>query len=179
MSELATLARPYASAAFATAMEREAIERWSHALSLLSDTVQDETVQRLIASPTKTPTQKAEVLMDLFEDQLDEYTRTFVRILAENRRLALIPAIQQEFAARLAQLKRTLAVEITSAISLSDQQIEQFTEQLQSKFQQQIQLTTTVDQSILGGALIRAGDIVLDNTVRGKLDRLRNTLQKT
>lgn len=179
MSELATLARPYASAAFETAMEHEAIDRWSQALSLLTDAVQDETVQRLIESPTKTPLQKSQALIELFEDQLDEYSRSFVRLLAENRRVALLPAIQQEFAARLAQLKRTLAVEITSAIPLSEQQIEQFTEHLQRKFQQQIQLTTTVDRSILGGALIRAGDIVLDNTVRGKLDRLRNTLQKT
>ena len=179
MTELATLARPYACAAFETAMERNAIDQWSRALHLLRDALQHEAIQQLLESPTKTPLQKAQFLLELFDAQLDMYTRGFVRVLAENRRLALIPAIQQEFAARLAELDRTLEVEITSAIPLSKQQKDRFTEQLEKKFQRRVQLTTTIDPSIIGGALIRAGDTVVDSTVRGKLDRLRNMLQRT
>ena len=179
MAELATLARPYASAVFEIAKEEELLDRWARVLTLLKTALDEPEVAQLIASPSHTPVRKAITLTDILGDQLNESMRRFVHILAENRRLELLPQILAEFETRLEEEQRTLSVEITSAIELSDPEKQQFEGALRQRFDRDISLTMVVDPSVLGGALIRAGDTVLDGTVRGKLEKLRAQLQRT
>ncbi len=179
MAELATLARPYSSAIFDIAKEEGQLDRWSRALELLTGALDSPELRQLIASPTHSPARKAIALTDLLGEQLNESMRRFVHVLSDNRRLELLPYIREGFDTRLAEEQRTVGVEITTAVELTDDERNQFAEALKSRFQREISLETTVDATVLGGAMIRAGDTVLDGTVRGKLEKLRNQLQRT
>ena len=178
MAELATLARPYANAVFEVAKEEERLDLWSRSLAILVRTLQESEVQQLVASPIHSPAKKAITLTDILGDRLSESVRRFVHVLAENCRLDLLPEIQAGFEAKLEEEQRTLTVEITTAVDLTDEEKKRFTDTLQQRFRRDISLATEVDSSVLGGALIRAGDTVLDGTVRGKLEKLRNQMQR-
>lgn len=178
MAELATLARPYANAVFEVAKEEDRLDLWSRSLAILVRTLQETEVQQLVASPIHSPAKKAITLTDILGDRLSESVRRFVHVLAENRRLDLLPEIQAGFEAKLEEEQRTLTVEITTAVDLTVEEKKRFTDTLQQRFRRDISLATEVDSSVLGGALIRAGDTVLDGTVRGKLEKLRNQMQR-
>ena len=178
MAELATLARPYANAVFEVAKQEDRLDLWSRSLAVLVRTLQEPEIQPLIASPIHSPAKKAIALTDILGDRLSESVRRLVHVLAENRRLELLPEIQEGFEAKLEEEQRTLTVEITTAVDLTDEEKKQFTDTLQQRFQRDISLATLVDSTVLGGALIRAGDTVLDGTVRGKLEKLRNQMQR-
>ncbi|MXW07932.1 MAG: ATP synthase F1 subunit delta, partial [Gammaproteobacteria bacterium] len=105
-------------------------------------------------------------------------TKRFVRVLAENQRLNLISEIRATFEELLAEERRTLAVEVTTAVELTSEEVEAFDDALTRKYQREINLTIKVDPDIVGGALIRAGDTVLDGTVRGKLEKLQTSLMR-
>ncbi|MCY3885462.1 MAG: F0F1 ATP synthase subunit delta [Gammaproteobacteria bacterium] len=179
MAELATLARPYANAVFEFAKEEGRLELWSRTLAVLVRTLQEDEVQSLVASPIHSPAKKAITLTDILGDQLSDSMLRFVHVLAENRRLELLPEIQEGFEAKLEEEQRTLTVEMTTAVDLTNEEKTRFTNTLQQRFQRDISLATEVDPNVLGGALIRAGDTVLDGTVRGKLEKLRNQMQRT
>ncbi len=178
MAELATLARPYANAIFEVAKAEDRLDLWSRSLAVLVRTLQEPEVQPLIASPIHSPAKKAITLTDILGGQISESMRRFVHVLAENRRLELLPEIQEGFEAKLEEEQRTLTVEVTTAVDLTDEEKKRFTDTLQRRFQRDISLATEVDTTVLGGALIRAGDTVLDGTVRGKLEKLRNQMQR-
>ncbi len=178
MAELATLARPYASAAFDIAKDQNQLDRWSDVLRLLTQTIQVSEVRQLIESPVHSPARKALGLTDLLGDQLTDSMRRFIQVLADNRRLELIPQVREAFEVRLEEERRTLAVEVTAAVELSDSERQRFEDALRRRFERDINLSSIVDPSVLGGALIRAGDTVLDGTVRGKLEKLRAHMQR-
>lgn len=178
MAELATLARPYASAAFDIAKDQNQLDRWSDVLRLLTQTIQVSEVRQLIESPVHSPARKALGLTDLLGDQLTDSMRRFIQVLADNRRLELIPQVREAFDVRLEEERRTLAVEVTAAVELSDSERQRFEDALRRRFERDINLSSIVDPSVLGGALIRAGDTVLDGTVRGKLEKLRAHMQR-
>lgn len=178
MAELATLARPYASAVFEIAREEGRLDRWSRVLALLTQALELPEIRQLVASPTHSPARKAIALTDILGDQLDESMRRFIHVLSENRRLELLPQIRDGFETRLAEEQRTLTVEVTTAVGLTEQEEKQFEDALKRRFQREVSLETVVDPTVLGGALVRAGDTVLDGTVRGKLEKLRSQLQR-
>lgn len=179
MAELATLARPYANAVFEVAKEEDRLDLWSRTLAVLVRALEEPEVQPLIASPIHSPAKKAITLTDILGDQLTESMRRFVHVLAENRRLELLPEIREGFEVKLEEEQRTLTVEITTAVDLTDEEKKRFTDTLQQRFQRDISLANEIDPQVLGGALIRAGDTVLDGTVRGKLEKLRNQMQRS
>lgn len=178
MAELATLARPYAIAAFEIAKDERRLELWSNHLSRLTAAIAEPNVAQVVSSPVHTPQLKALVLNDLFADEATESINRFVSVLAENRRLELLPAIQEEFDARLAEENETLEVELTTAIEPTEAEIDRFRDALTQRFERNIQLSTMVDDTVIGGVLIRAGDTVIDHTLRAKLDKLHSTLKR-
>ena len=179
MAEATTLARPYALAAFDIAKEHNRFDHWSHALERLAQVTHAHAIREYIASPVYTTAAKATTVVDLLADDLNENTKRFVQVLAENQRLDLIPEIRETFETLLAEERKTLTVEITAAVELTPDEIKAFDQALTRKFQREIELTIKVDPEIVGGALIRAGDTVLDGTVRGKLEKLQTTLMRT
>ena len=178
MAELATLARPYANAVFDLATERDGLERWSRMLGLAAAASREPAVQALIASPAISDEQKAHTLIDLVREELDDAGRRFLHTLAENKRLPLLPEIGGQFEALKAEAERVLDVEIASAVSLSEDELKRFTDALARRFEREIQVSTVVDANLIGGAVVRAGDTVVDGSVRGKLDKLAESLAR-
>ena len=185
MAELATLARPYANAAFDIAKSHppasptgNRLEQWSRMLALLAATTQTEEAQALIGSPTRTDAAKAHQLIDVVRDELDDRCRRFVQVLAEYKRLNLLPEIAAQYEALKAEAEQVLDVEIAAAAALSPAQLAAYAQALERRFEQEVNVTATVDEGLLGGAVIRAGDTVIDGSVRGRLGRLVEALQR-
>ena len=178
MAEFATLARPYAHAAFDIAKQDRLLDRWSMSLAFLASALADEQVRALIESPSATDEQKAHTLARLCGDDLGDKERALIAVLARNNRLGLFAEISAQFEALRADEERILSVEVVAAYELAADQREQLIDALGRRFEREIQLTSRVDTSLLGGAIIRAGDTVIDGSVRGKLDKLSETLQR-
>ena len=179
MAEAATLARPYALAAFEFASESNRLDHWSRALEQLAHVTCTPKLSEYLSSPIHTTAAKATTVIDLLEDDLSESTKRFVRVLAENQRLDLMPEICATFEELLAEERKTLAVEVTTAVELTPEEVKAFDTALTQKYRREINLSIKVDPEIVGGALIRAGDTVLDGTVRGKLEKLQTSLMRT
>lgn len=178
MAELATIARPYANAVFELAKAERLLDRFARLLAILAAATEDSQLQTLLASPDVGAEQKAFRLADVCGDEIDDRGRKFLQVLAKNGRLPLIPEIRQQFEELKALEEQTLDVEILSAFPLSDAQSEGLQNALEAKFEKQVTLTSRVDQQLLGGAIIRAGDTVIDGTVRGRLDKLAESLTR-
>ena len=178
MAELATLARPYANAVFATAKSDGNLERWSRMLGFLVTAALEPQVKSLLDAPEVSDEQKAYRLVEICGDEMNDRARKFVTVLAQNKRLDILAAIREQFEALRAAEEQTLDVEVISAYPVSERERDQLSDALAKKSSKQVNLTSSVDQSLIGGAIIRAGDTVIDGSLRGKLDKLAETLQR-
>jgi len=176
MAEQATLARPYANAAFALARENKQLNLWAERLAVLAATAQDERVRGLLQSPDVSAAQRANRLADLCRDQMDDRGRSFLLVLARNGRLSLLGEISRRFEELKAEEERHLDVQVRSTYPLTEAQAQALKSALQGKFGKQVRLSSEVDPSLLGGAVVRAGDTVIDGSVRGRLDKLAESL---
>jgi F-type H+-transporting ATPase subunit delta len=176
MAELITLARPYAKAAFEDARAQNALGQWSTMLQWASAVVSDAQVMIALDNPGLTTEQKANIVIDICEGKLSEHGKNFVRILAENKRLSLLPEISCMFEHLKAEQEKTLDVEVLSARALDVQQTNILSESLRKRFDRNIELNCVVDEKLLGGIIIRAGDTVIDGSVRGKLTRMSDAI---
>jgi F-type H+-transporting ATPase subunit delta len=172
MAEKATIARPYAKAAFQSARQHNALDRWSEVLATASSVVQDERVAPLLLSPRVTPEQLSGLIADISGKALDEQSRNFVATLASNRRLALLPEIAAMFEALRAEAENTADVQVVSAVQLNDAQKQRLAAALKTRLKREVRLHCEVDESLLGGAVVRAGDFVIDGSLKSRLDRL-------
>ena len=178
MAEIATLARPYANAVFHLARSAGRMTQWSPMLALLARAVETDQVKELVASPSLAPAVKAHQLLDIVHEDVDDRCRRFVNVLADNHRLELLPEIATQFEALKAEAEKTLDVEITAAVQLTDQQVDAYTQALRQRFDQDVNVNVDVNPGLVGGAVIRAGDTVIDGSVRGRLTRLVESLQR-
>ncbi len=178
MAELATLARPYGNAVFALAKSASALPRWSRLLGVLGAAVGEAQVRALIESPEIAAQTKAHRLGELCGDDIDSAGRQFLQVLSANGRLALLGEVQRRFEELKALEERTLDVEVRSAQPLSDAQAETLKSALQRRFDKEVTLSSTVDGDLLGGAVVRAGDMVIDGSVRGRLAKLAETMAR-
>lgn len=176
MAELSTLARPYAKAAYEYAVEGDALDSWSAMLKTLTAVVQQDTVKALLDSPERSIQQQGESLVELCGDALDDSGRNFVRLLAQNRRLPLIPFIGDQFEVLKAQREKTVDVQVVAASELDTAQQEKLSQALSRRLDRRVNITVSIDKSLLGGVLIRAGDTVIDGSIRGRLTKLAEAL---
>ncbi len=176
MAELATIARPYANAIFELAKSEASLDQWSRMLAVLDGTAQNETVALLLDSPDLPSSAKAFRLAEVCGDELDDRGKKFLQSLADHDRLSLVGEIRGQFEELRAEEQKSLEVEVISAYALSDAQGDALKQALHRKFDKDISIETRVDQSLIGGAVIRAGDMVIDGSVRGKLNKLAETL---
>lgn len=179
MAETATLARPYAGAAFDIARDADRLDQWSRWLANLAAAAAEEEVRQLIASPALPGPAKAHRIIDLLGDELGTDARRFVHVLADNKRLDIMGEIASQFEALKAAAERTLDVEIISAVELTEDQLKGFVNGLTERFGQEIEVETRVDETVVGGAIIRAGDTVIDGSVRGRIAKLTEALLRT
>lgn len=176
MAEALTIARPYAQAAFLFASEQQALSDWSDMLGLLAMVAEDDAVRDIIDSPHLTEGQLADLFIGIGGERLNDACGNFIRALAENRRLALLPEISTLFEVQRRAAEGAVQAELVSAFPASDAQQAEVIASLGKRLGRDVTLTCSTDSSLLGGAIIRAGDLVIDGSVRGKLERLANTL---
>lgn len=175
MSDTTTVARPYAKAVFEHALETKQLSLWSEILHDLAAAVLDEKANQFLGNPAVTEEQQIELLMALFakNSSADETViRGLVSLLAHNKRLMLLPDIQALFEEHRAEQEKTLEVKVSSFSELSEAQQQLLISSLSKRLERQVTLDIAIDKTLLGGALIHAGDLVIDGSVRGKLDKL-------
>lgn len=176
MAEITTVARPYAKAAFQYAQENSRLGQWAEMLGLLADVVNDSAFRAFLARPELSAKQQAEAVRAVCGDKIDRDVSNFVVNLANNKRLEALPAISELFEEMRAEAEGELEVEVTAAFELSPAQTQSLAKTLTEKLTRQVNLTCSVDPALIGGAVIRAGDLVIDASVRGKLGKLGATL---
>lgn len=172
MADKSTIARPYAKAAFEEARDRGRLGPWSGALRTAAAVAADSRVQALIGNPRVTPEELAALVIEIAGAALDEEGRNFVRVLAENRRLAILPEISALFDELKSEAEGVIDVTVTSAVPLDDSQRAKLTAALERRLRRSVRLQCATDPALIGGAVLRAGDLVIDGSLRGKLERI-------
>ena len=176
MAELSTLARPYAKAAFQFAVDASDLQGWASCLATSAAVTQHAAVVKLLRSPSSTPIQQAATIIDLCGDDLNATGQNFITILSENRRLTLLPQISHQFEVMKANREKAVDVDVAAAQPLDAQQQQMLSDALSNKLQRKVNMQVSLDKSLLGGAVIRAGDTVIDGSIRGRLTKLAESL---
>jgi F-type H+-transporting ATPase subunit delta len=176
MSELVTLARPYAEAAFKRAQETDTLAKWSDSLNFLSAVMQDKDISVIIDNPKIAHEQIKGLLLEICEGQLSTEAENFVKLLIQNKRLSLAHQIALLFEQFRAEFEGYIDVNVTSAFSFSAEEQKKFTATLEKQLNKKVRAKVTVDKSLLGGVIVRAGDRVIDGSVKGQLQQLAKRL---
>lgn len=171
MAEFATIARPYAKALFSLAQEKNQIESWLGGLEQLAAAVQQEKVATLIEQPETGAADKADTLAELVGLK-DVNLKNFVSVLAEQKRLQVLPEVYAQYQDLTLALNDTQRAVIHSAYALTDAQLVDLTAELQQRFGSHLEVTTRVDPELIGGVKVEVGDQVLDLSLQGKLNAL-------
>ena len=173
MSQALTLARPYARAAFALARDGGRYAEWSNALGFAARVAADPQVALLLGHP-KLP--QADAVTLLSPDGADEAFGRFLALLADNRRLSLLPEIAGLYEDLRNEAERVVKARVTSATALPAAELETIRSALKKRFGREVEVESAVDASLIGGAVIDAGDVVIDGSLKGKLGRLQSAL---
>ena len=172
MAERITIARPYAKAVFRLAAERAQLPQWSTFLARAAATVADPQLRPLLNHPNVAAEQLIELISSVAGSEPDPETRNLLRSLAANRRLSFLPEIAQHFERLRAEAERTLDVTVTSAVELTSEQRERFAAAMRKRLNRDVHLHCEIDPTLIGGAVIRADDLVIDGSVRAGLTQL-------
>jgi len=176
MSELTTLARPYAKAAFEFALDKNNLSDWSQMLAFLSAVTSDEAMSKLLDNPSLTRENAADAVLSVAQGKLDEQGSNFVRLLASNGRLELATEVSSLFEQHKAEHEKTVEVQLQSAVQLTEQQLKDLNGRLETKLGRKVNINCQIDPAVMGGMIIRAGDFVIDSSVRGQLNDLADSL---
>ncbi len=176
MADRATIARPYARAAFAHARDAEDFASWSKLLGTTAAAASDPRVARLIGHPRVTDEQLVELFAGLTGKEANEAGRNFLRTLAENKRLGLLPEIAAQFEVLRAEVENVIDVEVVAAREIAPPQQKRLMEALKRRLGRDVRLHTRIDDTLIGGAIVRAGDLVIDGSLKGRLARLGSAL---
>ena len=173
MSQALTLARPYARAAFALARDGGRYAEWSNALGFAARVAADPQVALLLGHPKLS---QADAVTLLSPDGADEAFGRFLALLADNRRLSLLPEIAGLYEDLRNEAERVVKARVTSATALPPAELETIRSALKKRFGREVEVESAVDASLIGGAVIDAGDVVIDGSLKGKLGRLQSAL---
>ncbi len=172
MAALKTVARPYAKAAFEVARDQDLVLEWANMLSALAAVTKDVKFKVALGDPVYSTMEKVNVLVQVCEEVMIEQGKAFLLNLAENKRLTLLPVIFTLFQQFKLNFEKSVDVELTSAFELSAKQIQTLADSLAKRLDSTINVTNETDTSLIGGVVIRIGDLVIDGSVRGKLAKL-------
>jgi len=174
--ERSTLARPYAEAVFRLAYERKTLKQWSEMLQLAAAVTADPQVAKLIDNPRVARERFIAFFLDIGGKKFDKDAANFIRLLSENHRLALLSEIASLYELLRAQAEGRVEAEVISASAVSDTQLKNIAAALKQRLGRDIDLSIRIDPALIGGIVIRAGDLVIDGSVQGKLRALTTHL---
>ena len=176
MTDFTTAARPYANAVYDLAHETSSLDSWSDALANLAAVVNDAQISKLLDAPESGKNQKGELIIQVLGDKLDEQQQNLVKLMAENGRLKLMPDVLEQFEVARAKAENKVEAEVISAFELSTKQTSELVTTLKNKLGCEVTLTTTIDKSLIGGVVIKAGDTIIDASMKSQLNSLALSL---
>lgn len=176
MSELTTIARPYAKAAFEFAVESKAIDSWLHQLTFAAEVAKDESIKGYLSSGASAE-QAQTLFLNVCGEQVNSEGQNFIKVMAKNERLLVLPQVLEQFIALKADFDQEISVDVTSAVEVTAEQKTTLSAALEKRLARKVKLNCFVDVSIVSGLVITAGDMVIDGSIKGKLNRLATTLQ--
>lgn len=178
MDAMSSLARPYARAVFELAQESGDLQSWSEALAFLAALVGDESIQDLINNPRVEQEQLQALFDDLCGDRVPEGGRNLLRLMMDNDRLLLMPDVAAQYERLRSEAEGTVEAEVRSAQPLSEAQQASLAKALEKRLGRKVNMTVHEDDTLLGGAIVRAGDLVIDGSAKGRLEKLASVLQR-
>lgn len=176
MAELSTLARPYARAAFEYAVGADDLATWSKQLATAAAVAQAGNMVKVLTSPSLTTHQQAEQFLAVCGDELAGNAQNFIKVLADNKRLPLLPEIATLFEEFKANREKSVEVEVATAFELDAAIQEKLATALSAKLERNVNVHTVINKDLLGGVVIRAADIVIDGSIRGRLNKLTEAM---
>jgi len=176
MADNASTARPYAKALFELAQESSSFDAWTTALSQLSDISVDENFNKLVSDPRVERARLAELLIELSQDSLPDGGANFINLLVQNDRLHVLADIQQQYSDLVAQAQAAVNAEVVTAMALTDAQKSSLEAALEQRLGLKVSLEETVDAALIGGAIVKAGDLVIDGSAKGRIEKLTTAL---
>ncbi|MCK5729059.1 MAG: F0F1 ATP synthase subunit delta [Methylococcales bacterium] len=177
MSELSTLARPYAEAVFKRALETDTIEKWSTVLAFIASIVNDITFAAIIDNPKVSDEQLTGLLLDICQQQTTKESENFLKLLIQNNRLTLADTIYNLYEAQKAEKEGYIDVDVSSAYAFTKDDEKKFSKTLEKELNKKVRLSIQVDKSLIGGFIAKAGDLVIDGSVKGQLQIMQKTLK--
>jgi F-type H+-transporting ATPase subunit delta len=182
-----TVARPYAEAAFEVARENNTLDELSASLQAAGELLSDGQVVRFLGQPSLNDDQRLEFLQGLFAKAVGEgsvfaggsqHGTNLLKLLLENGRVVALPEISAQFEALKSRVENSIDAVITAASPLSEAQEQAIASSLSEKLGREVRISTQIDENLIGGAVIRAGDVVIDGSLRARLEGLANALTK-
>ncbi|WP_440996671.1 F0F1 ATP synthase subunit delta [Arhodomonas sp. SL1] len=176
MTESTTVARPYAKGIFELAREQDALAAWSEQLDLLAAVAGHPEMAQILGSPRLSGAEQVDLLIGICGDRLSEEGRNLLRLLADNRRMRMLPEIAAEYRRLRADAERTVEARLIAAQEVEESVRAGLEDALAKRLDRTVHLVSETDESLIGGAVIRAGDLVIDGSVQGRLKRLTGAL---
>ena len=178
MADFTTTARPYARAVYKQATETSSVEDWGSALELMAMVAIDAAMAEVLDNPQLGREQKGELLLSVIGDKLNVQQTNLIKLMAENSRLKALPEVVDQFEVFRAEAEGKIDAEVVSAFPLSDEQQQAITATLKTKLGREITLTTSTDESLIGGVVIKAGDTIIDGSMKSQLESLALSLSR-
>ncbi len=178
MADNASIARPYAKAVFELAQESNAFDAWADALAKLSGVSQDADFAKLVSDPKVSSSQLNELLESLVGESMPSGGNNFIRLVVDNDRALALSEIQSQFTALVAKAKASVNAEVKTAMALNDEQKAALVGALEQRLGLKVNLQETVDANLVGGAVIKAGDLVIDGSAKGRIEKLTSALMR-
>ena len=177
MAEPSTVARPYAEAAFRLASGANALPKWSGMVGALARVSEDERVRAAVADPALSDAQAAGVFISILAGKLDGQAENFVRVLAQNNRLELLPEVHLQFEVLKNEKEGVVEAEVYSAFELNDAQVADLAQRLEKRTGRKVRTKVQIDKELIGGVKVVIGDKVIDGSARAQLSALENALK--
>jgi F-type H+-transporting ATPase subunit delta len=178
MAETSTIARPYAQGVFKLAQASGDLGRWSEMLEFAAAVTRDPAMASLTGTSLVDRGRLAELFTDICGDRLDEQGRNLIRLLADNRRLGLLPAIAEQYERLRNDAEGVVEATLYTAKPIDDDVRAKLAEAIGKRLSRKVELSAETDEELLGGAVLRAGDLVIDGSARGQLERMAATLSR-
>lgn len=176
MANTASISRPYARAVFSMAQEEGDFQTWSDVLAVGATIVADASVKSLIDDPRIGRDKLAELVTSIMPEDLPEQCANTIRLLTHNDRLDALPTIATQYEVLRAEAESTVDVQMISAREVTDAQQKKVATALKKRMGRKVKINVSIDESLIGGAVIRAGDLVIDGSAKGRLEKLSSAL---